>query len=127
MVSDLGKLLDPIADKFLQICVILSVVISGKLPWAVIGLFAVKETLQIVGSALLYRDGVVLSARWFGKASTFIITVCLIYIIVFPDAPQILLNIFAAVISLCIILSFILYVNVYFETLKKLTKESSEN
>lgn len=78
-VSDVGKLLDPFADKLMQCTVLVCLAIKGLLSvWLPI-CYLVKELAMIVGSFfLLKKHSVVTSSRWFGK-----LAVCVFYASVF--------------------------------------------
>ncbi len=69
-VTVLGKMLDPIADKLMQGALLVSLVISGLLPWLFALPFVLKELAQaIFGFLMLRRRGVVVVSRWYGKAA----------------------------------------------------------
>jgi cardiolipin synthase len=71
-VSELGKLLDPLADKVLILAVLLAFTLARGLPGWLVWTYLAKELLQIAGGALLYRQkGGVISANKWGKAGTF--------------------------------------------------------
>lgn len=72
-ISDLGKLLDPLADKMLQLSVMICFKGAGLIGWAPLLVVLAKELAMIVGAFLLYRqkDRVVFS-NWVGKLSTFV-------------------------------------------------------
>ena len=73
VVSTFGKLIDPLADKALQISTILLLCIVGKLHFAFIILLVIKESLLIWGSYLLYKKKIVVFATWYGKAATLLL------------------------------------------------------
>ena len=71
-ITDLGKILDPLADKLTQVTVVLCLALRypNVLYLAVICL--IKELTQAVGGLfLLHRGEKINGARWFGKVSTF--------------------------------------------------------
>lgn len=71
-ITNLGKLLDPFADKLL-IVVALVCIYLGKQQTAFLVLFilsAVKELLMVLGGAIMLRRHVVVFADWFGKIAT---------------------------------------------------------
>ena len=71
-ITEVGKLLDPVADKITQVVVLVCMTIRTP---ELIPLFVIclsKELLQIIGGwILLSRNEVVRGSRWYGKVSTF--------------------------------------------------------
>ncbi len=83
MVSDLGKLLDPIADKLTQAAVVFSLLFLHPLIFPMFIVFFVKELLTAFAAAYLLRHGTrPISAKWWGKLSTVVIYVTTVYLIV---------------------------------------------
>jgi len=78
-VTDIGKLLDPLADKLMQISAIISLGIVERLPIWLIAFIFLKELGMIIGAAfILKRERVYVKSDWYGKLST-----VLLYIDVF--------------------------------------------
>ncbi len=75
MITDLGKMLDPIADKCTMITVVSCLVAKGKIsPW-LLGFILIKELTMIICGAFIYKKGkIVIPANIFGKAATFLLT-----------------------------------------------------
>jgi len=69
LVTDLGKLLDPIADKFLTGGALVGLWILGELPWWVVLLVLVRE-IGITVHRLFEARSVVVAAAWMGKLKT---------------------------------------------------------
>jgi CDP-diacylglycerol--glycerol-3-phosphate 3-phosphatidyltransferase len=69
IVTDLGKLLDPIADKALTGCAFVVLSILGELPWWVTILVLVREVGITVHRLIVASDHVV-AAAWMGKLKT---------------------------------------------------------
>ena len=69
LVTDLGKLLDPIADKFLTGGALVGRSILGELPWWVTILVLVRE-VGVTVHRLFEARSVVLAAAWMGKLKT---------------------------------------------------------
>ena len=91
--SDIGKLLDPIADKLTQAALIIS--LAGRYPqiWLLFALFAVKELIvAFTALAVLVKTDTMNSAKWFGKLSTFVLEVSMAILIVFPVLPAAFVN-----------------------------------
>ncbi|CAN5262843.1 CDP-diacylglycerol--glycerol-3-phosphate 3-phosphatidyltransferase [soil metagenome] len=69
LVTDAGKLLDPIADKVLIGGALVALSILGELPWWVTIVIMVREVGVTVHRLVLARE-VVIPASWFGKIKT---------------------------------------------------------
>ncbi|MBR5134093.1 MAG: CDP-alcohol phosphatidyltransferase family protein [Clostridia bacterium] len=85
-VTDIGKLLDPFADKLTQVTVILCLAIRLPQLWPMLGVCFLKELLQTIGSGLLLfrAKAKVQSSRWYGKISTFVFYVAMAAFVAFP-------------------------------------------
>ncbi|UCR90004.1 CDP-diacylglycerol--glycerol-3-phosphate 3-phosphatidyltransferase [Mycetocola spongiae] len=68
-VTDLGKLLDPIADKILTGGALVALSILGELPWWVTIIVLVREVGITVHRMIVVNDHVV-AAAWMGKLKT---------------------------------------------------------
>lgn len=70
-VTQLGKILDPIADKLTLIAVVLCINRVYPYVYPFVTVMFVKEALMLAGGAVLLRKGIKPpSAKWFGKAAT---------------------------------------------------------
>lgn len=73
-ITDLGKLMDPLADKLMVLTVLFSMAIgSGAIPpvvpWAVVCIVLGKELLMMLGGLLMLRRHVVVYSHFIGKAA----------------------------------------------------------
>ncbi len=110
MVSEVGKVLDPIADKLTQACVLLCLVQRYPLMLLPICLMAAKELFMIVcGLAILHNAQSVYSAMWHGKVASFLLDGTLVLHIFWQDIPKILSDICILLSSVMIAVSFVLY------------------
>lgn len=76
-VSDLGKLLDPIADKILILSVLWLLINSGFVPYWLAALLIAKELLLVVGGGVLLCKHQVVKARFLGKAGSLLLFIAL--------------------------------------------------
>lgn len=70
-VTDIGKLIDPLADKLTQMALLSALCILNLLPlWIFIVVF-IKELVIIVSASVLYsKKDVVVYSKWYGKLAT---------------------------------------------------------
>lgn len=113
-VTDLGKVLDPAADKLTQLALVICLGLRWPWMWAVLALFVVKEiTMGLMGLAVLRRTGKVNSAKWYGKLCTSVLYTGMGVLILFPGLPETAVS---SIIGLCaavLLMSFGLYVRRY--------------
>lgn len=114
MVSDVGKVLDPIADKLTQAALVICLIARYPWMWGLLALFAVKECLMLLwGYWTLKRTDTINSAKWYGKLSTAMLFAAMMILILFVDIPEAGAN---ALILLCggvMLLSLVLYGRFY--------------
>lgn len=65
--SQLGKALDPIADRLAIIAIVLSLVLVGLLPWPSVAIIVLVDLLLVVLSWLWFRGNPDLDVTWTGK------------------------------------------------------------
>lgn len=84
MTTKLGQVLDPLADKLMQITVLVSLVCIKTVPvWFVVYL-AVMETVMIAAGIFLYRNKIYIKSNIFGKANTVLLFVVMLLLLVYP-------------------------------------------
>ena len=89
MVTDLGKVLDPVADKLTQCAMMLCVAMRYPAMWWLLGLHVVKETVMLImGWYVLKRTDTVNSAIWAGKLCTGVIYAVMMLHVILPHLPQ---------------------------------------
>ena len=93
LITDMGKILDPIADKGMQLTVLICMALKDYVPWTAVAHIFLKELLMAGGTASLYKKHVVVGANWYGKLSTVVTSVCVVAILLFFEklSPALLL------------------------------------
>ena len=109
MVTKLGKILDPAADKLMQAAMMLCAALTAPEVWLLLGLHVLRETvLSLTGLHVMLVTGQVHSAKWYGKLCTALIYAAMISLLAFPRLPGhvvSLLVLFCAVpVSACLVL-----------------------
>lgn len=118
MVSDLGKILDPIADKLTQGALIFSLIIRYDwMLWLLI-LFVVKEVIMgVCGLIVIKKKDVVNSAQWFGKLSTAVLYFVMFLLFVFSGVPESVANGMILLCAAALMLSLVNYLRFYYNLL----------
>ena len=114
MISDFGKILDPVADKLTQGALILC--LAARYDWMkwLIILFLIKEcAMLIMGYLAIRKEDNVNSSRWHGKLNTVVLYGTMCVLIMFPEMPLPLANGLIATCALTIATSFVLYTRFY--------------
>ena len=117
MITSLGKVLDPLADKLTQFTLILCLAlkVENTLLWYLIGLFVLKETFQLIAGGLRLRKGIMLKgALLSGKICTTILFVSLILMVMMPDMPLKTINLITIIDALFLLIAFVHYVVAYY-------------
>ena len=115
MISTLGKILDPLADKITQFAVTLCLSLKYPPMRSVLILFVVKELFQLVTGAFYLRKGKMLpGALMAGKVCTTVLFISLILMVLFPTIPGQMVTIISVVDTAFLIVSFCSYILAYF-------------
>ena len=78
LISNFGKLMDPLADKLTQISVLATLVFKGIIPFWILLIVILKELIMIIGASFLYGKDVVVYSKWFGKLATVLFYVAIV-------------------------------------------------
>lgn len=79
LVTDVGKLLDPIADKTLVLTALVCLWIKDWVPFWVVGVLLGKEALMVIGGALILRSrNVAVQSNLFGKIASALLDIAIV-------------------------------------------------
>ena len=79
LISNFGKLMDPLADKLTQISVLASLVIKDIIPIWILIIVVLKEFVMIMGASFLYGKDVVVYSKWYGKIATVLYYIAIVF------------------------------------------------
>ncbi len=84
-VTNVGKLLDPLADKLTQLAMVASLVWAEVISGWILTVLLVKELIMISGAAFLYGKSVVVYSRWYGKLATVLLYLSIVVSLLFKQ------------------------------------------
>ena len=88
-ITNLGKALDPLADKLTQIAVVGAMLIDRPYILPLLVLFIVKELYLLISNVLLYKKDIFMDgAVWFGKLATAFFYISMLVLVVLPHLNQ---------------------------------------
>lgn len=115
-ISNFGKLIDPLADKATQLAILFTLGIKNIIPFWILVVVILKEFAMIAGASFLYGKKLVVSSKWYGKASTvlfYLAIVCSMIIRIFNMGLQ--LDIYVYYLALIMTLfSLVMYFRAFF-------------
>lgn len=120
MITQVGKLLDPIADKFTQLALIVCLSVSFPSLKALLILFLIKESFQLFATMFNYKRGKALDgALMSGKVCTTVLFLCLIIMVLYPGLSDTAMWIITCVCAVFLLVAFVDYSRAFFGKNKK--------
>ena len=77
-ITNFGKLIDPLADKATQICILVTLSLKNIIPVWILVIIFIKEFAMISGASFLYGKELVVSSKWFGKLATVLFYIAIV-------------------------------------------------
>ena len=110
MISNLGKALDPLADKLTQVSMLTCLVVHFPHIWLILIVMVIKEIFLLITTLMAIRKtDKVHSADWHGKLTTNLLDVTMIVHLLFIKIPAALSDGLILLCTALIILSGVLY------------------
>lgn len=114
MISTVGKILDPLADKATQFALILCLAMKYPVLWYLVTLFVIKESFQLIAGGINLRKGKMLKGALIsGKICTTVLFVSLILMVMIPGLSGTVVNIIAVIDTVFMLISFCDYLITY--------------
>ena len=88
LITKVGTVLDPLADKLMQLTVLVCLTIDGFIPlWVTAALLAQESGMIITGIYFYFREhSTVIPSNYFGKSATVLIALAIFITILYPDS-----------------------------------------
>lgn len=88
-ITDLGKVIDPVADKLTQVAVVGAMLIVRPYIYPLLILFVLKELFLLINSIILYRKDIMMDgSMWFGKVATAVFYISMFILVIFPTLDK---------------------------------------
>lgn len=128
LVTDLGKIIDPIADKVMQFAMLFCVVYKYHWVALLIVIYAIKEIVSFAFSSYLYVKGKHISgAMWCGKICTVILYGVMLALIAIPKINPHVVTILIGFSAAFMLLAFVVYMGAYIALYKEYKKEQKKS
>lgn len=118
LITKLGTVLDPLADKSMQLAVLITFALEGYIPlWAII-IIGIKEILMILGGLVLYygKNDIAIPANKYGKFATVIFYITIFIISLLSKGAE---NPFSMIMILStVVITVIAFINYFIEFTK---------
>ena len=114
MISTVGKILDPLADKATQFTLIVCLAVKHNIIRYMVVLFFIKELFQLIAGLMTIRKGRMLrGALLTGKICTTILFISLIIMVLMPNLSENIITIITLIDIGFLLLSFADYIATY--------------
>lgn len=115
MITTVGKVLDPLADKATQFTLIMCLAVRYPKLWNVVWLFLAKELFQLIAGGIRLKKGRILKGALIsGKVCTTVLFVSLIAMVLIPTIPPNIVNTIIITDKVFLCIAFAEYVLTYF-------------
>ena len=121
MISNLGKALDPVADKLTQGVILICLVSRFPLIWVPLVILVIKEVLNgLLHLWVIKKTGVVYGADWHGKVTTCLLYAMMLLHVIWAEIPVLVSTVSIVLCIGMMIISMILYT---YQNLKRMKAE----
>lgn len=128
MISTVGKILDPFADKATQFSLIVCLAMRYPVLLHLVILFVIKEGFQLIAGGIALKKGMMLQGALFaGKICTTILFVSLILLVMLPTISYMWVEFITIVDAVFMLISFGCYILAYFGKNKKIQSIEDAN
>ena len=120
MITDLGKIIDPVADKLMQLAMLVALTWNIRYMFFFFFYLVIKEAVSAFTGFLILKkrhrrlDG----AKWYGKVSTAVLYIVMLALIAFPHMNSLLQFLLIMICVAALTLSFVMYMRIYFIMLR---------
>lgn len=121
LITNLGRVLDPMGDKMMTVAVLACITIDKIIPVWIIVIVVLKELLMLIGGVVIHKVGKVdiPPSNYIGKTSTVVFFVVCLALMLFRSIPQDLANIMIFLALALMLMALGSYIMTFSGTMKK--------
>ena len=110
MVSEIGKVLDPVADKLTQFALVVCMATRYEKMLYIAATLLIRESLMLLfGFIAATKKHAMFSSRWFGKLATVTVYLSVIALLIYPEMPLRAVNVIMIFAESVVVLSMVMY------------------
>lgn len=114
MITELGKCIDPLADKLTHAALAGCLATKYPLLWIILGIMIVKEIYMLIrGWKMLKKNKKLPGALWFGKISTAVFFVSICLLLFWIDIPLMAANVLIVLSIALLVFAWVMYADAY--------------
>jgi cardiolipin synthase (CMP-forming) len=114
MITDLGKIIDPLADKLTQASLIFVLIVKIKWMYLLLIMFLLLQLFLVIAGLVMLKKGTKLNgSKWFGKVSTTVFYAVMLILVSIPTLNDRITNTLMVVCGAFLLLSLLLYIKEY--------------
>ena len=131
-ITQLGKMIDPVADKLTLLAVAVCLSVMKPIIFPVVAILALKDILMLVGASLLLKKHIMpVAAAWYGKLGTICFYVSIAAIVTFElvlkfENFTVISFIMLSITTIIMLYSLIRYYLIFKNLLKNAKKDSAQ-
>lgn len=116
MITDLGKIIDPVADKLMQFAMLVALTLNIRYMYLLVIFMIIKEAVSAITGFLVMRKKHrrLNGAKWYGKVSTMVLYMVMLVLIAFPHMEVNLQSVLIIICAAALTFSFVMYMRIYF-------------
>lgn len=116
MITDLGRIIDPVADKLMQLAMVVALTVKVRYMWILVLYLGLKEIITSVTALYVMKkcERRLNGAKWYGKVCTALLYVVMLVLVAFPKIDATVQNILLVVCAGGLTLAFVMYMRLYF-------------
>ena len=124
-ITDVGKVLDPVADKLTQATISITLLLRLRSYWPFFAILLIKDFIMMVlGGWLIKKKIRIEGSKWFGKLSTLVFYGAMILIVFFPGMQGWLVTLLITASVICALIAAALYIPEFIDYKKLVENES---